>query len=194
MRPSGPRRPSPLRRFTGRRSRALRRAKASTTPRSEVIEPAFLASLRRRHRAELVLVLVQVEQLCPGWWADLSVLAEQLGTDRASLNRSLTKLERLGLLRRSRISNTGGNWVWWVKRREGDKPRGDDELGWRLFDIKTQTSLAVAVSKRWEWAARREINKNTFGAFLNGHQHVLLGRWRVTATPWDMTDCYDPAE
>lgn len=38
----------------------------TTASRSEVIEPEFLAALRRRHRSEPVLLMVQLEQLCPG--------------------------------------------------------------------------------------------------------------------------------
>jgi hypothetical protein len=159
-----------------------------------VIEAEFLASLRRRHRVELVLTLVQLEQLCPGWWADLSEMAEQLGTDRGSLNKSLTKLEQLGLLMRSRIGNTGGNWVWWVNRSAEDRPRAADEPGWQLRDEVSDYSARVPISTRWEWAAKRGINKNTFSAFLNGGQKVLHGRWRIASTPWDVTDCYDPPD
>jgi len=141
-----------------------------------VIEAEYLASLRRRHRAELVITLVQLEQLCPGWWADLSELADQLGTDRGSLNKSLTKLESLGLLKRSRISNTGGNWP-------------DDEPGWRLRDEASDNVKLVSISKRWQWAANRGINKHTFSSFLNGGQRMLHGRWRIVSSPWDVTDC-----
>ena len=60
----------------------------------------------------MVLLLVQLEQVCPGWWVDLSQLAEQLGTDRATLNRSLVQLERLDLIRRYSLANGGGTWIW----------------------------------------------------------------------------------
>jgi hypothetical protein len=161
-----------------------------------VIEAEFLASLRRRHRVELVLTLVQLEQLCPGWWADLSELADQLGTDRASLNRSLTKLERLGLVRRERISNTGGNWVWWVKRSEADEPRPEDEPGWRLRDVKVGKTIRVTIRDRWRWAERHGIAQPTMQSFLGGYQQTLHGRWKVTGSPWDenVTDCYDPPD
>lgn len=161
-----------------------------------MIEAGYLAALRRRLRAELVVTLVQLEQLCPGWWADVSELAEQLGTDRASLNRSLTKLQRLGLLRRESISNTGGNWVWWVKRSEDDLPRSGDEPGWRLRDQLLKRTIDVPISQRWSWAAGQGIPKNTFSAFLNGGQKTLRGRWRVLSSPWDVnvTDCEDPPD
>ena len=161
-----------------------------------MIEAEYLAALRRRLRTELVLTLVQLDQLCPGWWADLSELAEQLGTDRASLNRSLTKLERLELLRRESISNTGGNWVWWVKRSEDDRARERDEPGWLLQDLQRRRVVHVPISQRWAWAARQGINRTTFGCFLNGGQKVLHGRWRVRASPWDtdVTECDDPSD
>ena len=159
-----------------------------------MIEAEFLASLRRRYRVELLITLVQLEQLCPGWWPDVSELAEQLGTDRSSLNRCLTKLERLGLLRRSMISNTGGNWVWWVKRSEGDEPRPEDEPGWRLRDVQSGRTVRVPISQRKEWAAARGIPTGTMRGFLNGHRTVLRGRWKVAGSPWDaiVNDCDAP--
>ncbi len=150
-----------------------------------MIEPAFLASLRRRHRAELVLVLVQLEQLAPGWWLTLHDLAEQLGTDRATLNRSIRKLENLGLLRRASISNSGGTWIWWVQRTEGDQPRPEDEPAWMLRDLSRKRPVRIPVSGRWAWAQRQGIPRQTMRSFLAGHQRVLRERWELVATPMD---------
>lgn len=150
-----------------------------------MIEPQFLASLRRRHRAELVLVMVQLEQLAPGWWLTLHDLAEQLGTDRATLNRSVRKLEDLGLLRRASISNNGGTWIWWVQRHEADAPRPEDEPAWVVFDEVSKRSIRIPVSDRWGWAERKEIPRQTMRSFLAGNQVVLRERWRLVATPLD---------
>jgi hypothetical protein len=150
-----------------------------------VIDPTYLATIRSQLRCELVVVLVQLEQLCPGWWADLAELAEQLGTDRATLNRALQKLERLGLLRRERISNTGGNWIWWVKRAEGDQPRPEDEPSWRLRDTHRGIIVQLPISKRWEWAERHDIPRATMRSFLNGHHRTLGNRWQVVRNPWE---------
>ncbi|MEN9489729.1 MAG: hypothetical protein RJA63_178 [Pseudomonadota bacterium] len=152
-----------------------------------MIEPEFLASLRRRHRAELVLVLVQLEQLAPGWWLTLQELADQLGTDRATLNRSIRKLEDLGLLRRASISNCGGTWIWWAQRSEDDAPRPEDEPAWVLRDVKRRLQQRVTISERWEWARREGIPRQTMRSFLAGHQRVLRERWELVATP---LDCY----
>ena len=150
-----------------------------------MIDPAYLAALRCQLRCELLLTMVQLEQLCPGWWADLSELALQLGTDRATLNRTLTKLEALGLIRRERISNTGGNWVWWVKRRDGDQPRAEDEPAWKLRDIQRREVVRVTIRSRWAWAEARGIPRATMRGFLNGHRRTLKGRWQVVGSPWD---------
>ena len=150
-----------------------------------MIDPAYLAALRCQLRCELLLTMVQLEQLCPGWWADLSELALQLGTDRATLNRTLTKLEALGLIRRERISNTGGNWVWWVKRRDGDQPRPEDEPAWKLRDMQRREVVRVTISARWRWAEAKGIPRATMRGFLNGHRRTLKGRWQVVGSPWD---------
>ena len=151
-----------------------------------MIAPEFLAALRRRHRAELVLVLVQLEQLAPGWWLTLQDLADQLGTDRATLNRSVRRLEDLGLLRRASISNTGGTWIWWVQRSATDQPRPEDEPAWLLADsARKGRRERVTISRRWQWAAEHGIPRPTMQSFLGGHQQTLRGRWRIVGTPMD---------
>lgn len=150
-----------------------------------MIAPDFLAALRRQHRAELVLVLVQLEQLCPGWWLTLQELAEQLGTDRATLNRSIRKLEDLGLLRRSTVSNNGGTWIWWVKTDAEQQPQPENEPAWVIKDIHNKTRYRVPLSKRWEWAQRRGIPRQTMRSFLAGGQSVLRETWQLVSTPMD---------
>lgn len=152
-----------------------------------MIEPEFLAALRRRHRAELVLVLVQLEQVAPGWWLTLTELADQLGTDRATLNRSIRKLEDLGLLRRTSISNCGGTWIWWVQRHEQHQPRPEEEPAWELRDLSRRRTERVTIAQRWEWGKQRGIPRQTMRSFLAGHQEVLRERWRLISTP---LDCY----
>lgn len=150
-----------------------------------VIEPGFLASLRHRYRAELVLVMVQLEQVAPGWWLTLQELAEQLGTDRATLNRSLRKLEDLGLVRRTSISNSGGTWIWWVQRHQSDAPRLEDEPAWVVRDVKRRTLHRVTLSERWAWAEQQGIPRPTMQGFLGGYQKVLRSRWAMVSSPWD---------
>lgn len=155
-----------------------------------MIEPSFLAELRHRHRAELCLVLVQLEQVCPGWWLTLSDLAEQLGTDRATLNRSLSHLNRLGLIRYASLSNCGGTWIWWVKCTHADSPASKAEPAWVIKDINSRYTTRIPVSSRAEWAARHGIPYPTLRGFLAGSQMTLRNRWRVISSPLDAIPCH----
>ncbi|MCE2836891.1 MAG: hypothetical protein LW834_08000 [Cyanobium sp. 49614_E6] len=148
-----------------------------------MIAPSHLAALRRRHRAELILVLVQLEQLCPGTWDNLGDLAEQLGTDRATLNRSISQLRRLGLIGCVSRSN-GGTWLWWVSRHDGDAPAPEDEPAWVLRSHPCRYTRIPLTGTR-EWAQRRGIPYPTLRSFLAGHQRVLRGTWQLASTPFD---------
>jgi len=148
-----------------------------------VIDPAFLAALRRQHRSELVLALVQLEQVVPGWWLMLEELAEQLGTDRSTLNRSICKLERLGLLRRASYSNCGGTWIWWVKRSATDQPAPDAEPAWVARDVKRRLTERITISGRWQWAAKHGIPRGTMSSWLYGYQRLLRDRWEIVESP-----------
>lgn len=132
--------------------------------------------------------MVQLEQLCPGWWETLEDLAEQLGTDRATLNRSLRHLEDRGLIRRCSISNRSGTWIWWVKRSEGEEPNADDEPGWVLRSTTSQWRTKIPISQRRAWAKRRGIPLPTLIGFLHGRQKVLRNQWVLASSPVDCDD------
>jgi hypothetical protein len=149
-----------------------------------MIEPSHLAALRRRLRAELVLVLVQLEQLCPGTWDNLGDLAEQLGTDRATLNRSISQLRRLGLIGCASRSNSGGTWLWWVSSCAGDAPPPEAEPAWVLCTDQYHYTRIPLTGTR-EWAKRRGIPYPTLRSFLAGNQRILRGTWRLASTPFD---------
>jgi hypothetical protein len=150
-----------------------------------VIDPAFLAQLRRRHRCQIVTTLVQLEQLCPNWWPTQRELADQLGIIRSELCSNMQELARLGLLGKIARSNTGGTWVYWVKRSEKDVL--DESLipAWVVRDQLRHTSERIHVDKIKEWALWREIPYNTLRSFLMGRQKVMDGRWTLVRTPFD---------
>lgn len=158
-----------------------------------MIDPKFLAALRHRYRAELVLVLVQLEQVAPGWWLTIDELAQQLGTDRSTLNHSIRKLETLGLLRRTSISNSGGTWIWWVKQDENDTPQPDNEPAWVVRDLKRHKHERIPISQRWEWSERHGIPRPTMQGFLGGYQQVLRQRWEIVSSPFDLLSSEEAA-
>lgn len=153
-----------------------------------VIEPSYLAQLRRTLRVEHVVTLVQLEQLVPDWWPNLTDLAEQLGSERATLNRCLVNLERQGLLRRVTRSNSGGTWIWWVKRAKQEKPDDSAAPRWVLCDINTRGRREVIVGAERSFAAAQGLNMHTLRGFLAGHRPLLAGRWRLVSSPLDLPE------
>jgi DNA-binding transcriptional regulator YhcF (GntR family) len=153
-----------------------------------MITPAYLADLRRRLRAEQTMTLVQIEQLCPGWWPTLTDLAEQLGTERATLNRCMSKLERQGLLRRVTRGNGGGTWIWWVKRSADDQPDDSGAPRWVLRDTITEARKEIIVGQERAFAAAKGIPYHTVRNFLAGHRPLLAQRWRLISTPLQIED------
>jgi hypothetical protein len=150
-----------------------------------VIDPTYLAQIRRRFRPELVIAMVQLEQVSPGWWATQIELAEQLGTEQKTLTGALSRLRAEGMICTTVMGKNGGTWIWWVKRSEADRPRPSDEPAWRVRDMTADGPIRIPVSKRWEWAEKREIPKATMQSFLHGYQLTLRKRWRIISTPWD---------
>jgi hypothetical protein len=150
-----------------------------------MIDPTYLATIRRQYRAELVIAWVQMEQVCPGWWPTQIELAEQLGTAQKTLCEALARLRTDGMIRTTVMGKNGGTWIWWVKRGEADRPRPGDEPGWRIRDTEADRAIKIPVSQRWEWAAAHQIPKATMQSFLHGYQLTLRKRWRIVSTPWD---------
>jgi hypothetical protein len=153
-----------------------------------VIDPPYLAQLRRELRAEQAMTLVQIEQLVPGWWPTLTDLAEQLGTERATLRRTIGRLERQNLLRRVTRGNSGGTWIWWVKRSANDKPSDADAPRWRLRDMACNRSQVIIVGQERQFAAAKGIPYHTVRNFLGGHRPMLAKRWKILSSPLVLED------
>lgn len=149
------------------------------------IHPTYLAALRRQQRCELTLLMVQLEQVIPNWWASLNDLADQLGSERATLNKALLTLDKKGLIARASLSNVGGTWIWWVKRHPGDQPSPELEPCWKLYDYRLKTSVRITIPERQQWAKRNGIPWATMRGFLCGRQIKLDGRWVIRSTPMD---------
>jgi hypothetical protein len=153
-----------------------------------MIQPAFLAQLRRALRAEQAMTLVQIEQLVPNWWPTLTDLAEQLGTERATLNRCLSRLEQRGLLRRVTRGNSGGTWIWWVKRSEQDQPDDSAAPRWILREVTCGRRREIIVGQERAFAAAQGLSHHTVRNFLGGHRPILAKRWKLMSSPLQLPD------
>lgn len=148
-----------------------------------MIEPVFLAALRRQHYAPQLLLLVQLEQLTPGYWLTQADLADQLGITPETLRKSMAWLRDRDLLRFT--CGMRGTWVWWIARREGERPDESQEPCWVFRRRSTGNLHRVPMSGVEAWAARRRIHKETLKHWLMGTTRVLAGRWELAGTPMD---------
>jgi hypothetical protein len=155
-----------------------------------MIEPEFLADLRRRFYAPQLLLLVQLEQLTPGYWLTQAELAEQLGITPETLRKSMAWLRDRDLLRFT--CTMRGTWVWWVARREGDRPDPSLEPCWLFRNRIGRQVLRVPMSGVSAWAERHGLHQETVKHWLMGTTRLLDGRWELAGTPMDPfmpTDC-----
>jgi hypothetical protein len=151
-----------------------------------VIEPEYLAQLRRKYCARTLMLMVQLEQRAPEWWPNLGIMAGQFGCDRSAMNVCLIKLDKLGLVGRYSSPGNGGTWVWWVKRSRTDKC--PPPPSWKIVDIHTGSVNLIRVDQHKEWAEANRIPARTVRDFLDGNIKIMRGRWRLVSTPFDRSD------
>lgn len=151
-----------------------------------MIDPTYLASLRRLYSSEYLLLLVQLELLSPPFWRETQrLLAQDLGVHRSNLNRALQFLQRRELIRYVTRSGAPGIWIWWVKTSEADRPNLANQPCWTLARLDNSGRLRVPVDASEQWAADRGVTREAMRRFLAGRQRTLGGRWRLVAGPID---------
>jgi hypothetical protein len=150
-----------------------------------MIDPTFLASLRRQYNAQDLLLLVQLEQVAPTWWPNQEEMADQFGTERSVIYKSLMRLEGRGLI--AKHASKRGTHVWWVRRHKNDKPDKRNAPAWVLRDMqsKWKTLIRVPVDLERAWCQKEGILFRTFQKLTYGKTSLLAGRWELAGHPWD---------
>lgn len=147
------------------------------------IAAELIAELRRQYNCQDLLLMVQLEQVCPGFWMNLLELSAQLGCDRSTFYRSLKRLRSRGLICYTAVSNNGGAWIWWVKRHQHDKPNPDNEPAYVICDTEQHKTFELKISQRFEWADDNAIPRETMRNWLMGCSDLLRKRWRLVSLP-----------
>jgi hypothetical protein len=147
-----------------------------------MINPPFLADLRRRLRAEVVLLYVQLEQVCPQWWTSQREMAEELGVQPATLCRALQRLRHYDLIRTT--GSKHGTIVWWVRRHQAETPDESLAPAWILRDRK-RLLHRVPLGQERQWCKDHKVSYRSFQMLAGGHCHWLKDRWELRNTPMD---------
>jgi hypothetical protein len=149
-----------------------------------MIEPDYLSFLRGKYQSQDLLLMVQLEQIVPGWWPSQPELAQQLGLEPHATGQALRRLSKRGLIEMITYGK-GGTFIWWVKRSARDKPRPSDTPSWMIRNIHTGKVEQVTIYDRQSWAERNGLNYNSFRMFLYGYRKIMAGTFKLVATPID---------
>ena len=151
-----------------------------------MIDPSYLATLRSQMRAELVLTMMQLDPLVPGWWESRHALGAELGVTGFALGANLSALARKGLVAHAPLNGGSGTFVWWVKRSPIDMPDPALVPAYVVRNITRRLHERIPVNGITQWAAVRGISRSTMGDFLGGRVKKLRNRWELVSTPYDL--------
>lgn len=148
----------------------------------DVRRSAWIADLRRRHRSETVLTLLQLQELGPGLYAP-DDLVEGLGIQPSSANQILARLKCAGLLRYEGWRKRG-RLIWWIADCDNTTPDPARFPRW-VLRVNAVREVEVLFGRQREAADRLGVHWKTFSNFLSGSygDHRLLGDWYVAKDP-----------
>lgn len=143
----------------------------------------WIADLRRRHRPETVLTLLQLQVLGPGLYTT-EELVDLLGVQSSSTSLSLARLKGAKL-----IEYVGwpkkGRLIWYVA--DWDNQTVDRWSHYPRWVLKANAAkeAEVLLGREREAADRLGVNHKTLSNFLSGRygQCRLLGEWEIKLNP-----------
>ena len=144
---------------------------------------AWLADLRRSHRSETVLTLLQLQELGPGLYTTQD-LVEHLGVQSSSTNLSLARLKGAGLLRYEGWCKKG-RLIWWVASWDDRTPDPATQYPRWVLRANAAKEAEVLLGKEREAARKLCVDPKTLGNFLSGRYGDcrLLGEWMIKTNP-----------
>ncbi len=151
---------------------------------------AWLASLRRSHRPETILTLLQLQELGPGLYSTRT-LNEPLGVQTNSTNVALGRLKRAGLLCYEAWGNKG-RLIWWVADWNDRVPDREKQHPRWVLRASGGREAEVLLGSQREVAQRLNIDHKTLTNFLGRRydNNRLLGKWSIKTDPIEfVTQC-----
>lgn len=150
----------------------------TTTSRSE-----WIADLRRRHRPETLLTLLQLQELGPGLYSSTDLVG-LLGIQTSSINLSLARLKCSGLIRYEGWLKKG-RLVWWVANWDAQEFDHQAMFPRWVLQANAVRTMEVLLGKERETARKLGVNYKSFSNFLGGGYGSarLLGEWSVKLNP-----------
>lgn len=150
----------------------------------------WLADLRRMHRPETVLTLLQLQALGPGLYATQDLVG-LLGVQSSSTNLSLARLKCAGLLRYEGWCKKG-RLIWWIA--DWDRTKVQPELYPRwVLRANAAKEVEILFGREREAADRLGVHWKTLSNFLSRRygDSRLLGQWEIKHDPVSFIKTHD---
>jgi hypothetical protein len=143
---------------------------------------AWLAELRRTHRPETILTLLQLQALGPGLYTTQD-LVELLGVQSSSTSLSLARLKCSGLVQYEGWCKKG-RLIWWIADWDGIRPAADRFPRW-VLRANAASEVEILFGREKEAAKGLNVHWKTMSNFLSRRysSHRLLGRWEIKHDP-----------
>ena len=143
---------------------------------------AWIADLRRAHRPETVLTLLQLQAIGPGLY-NTNQLIELLGIGSSSTNLALARLKCAGLLRYEGWPKKG-RLIWWIADFDDSTPQLERYPRW-VLRANAAKEAEVLLGREREAAKKLNVHWKTLSNFLSGRygECRLLGEWEIKHTP-----------
>lgn len=151
---------------------------------------AWLADLRRSHRSETILTLLQLQELGPGLYTT-SDLVGLLGVQSSSTNLSLARLKSAGLLQYEGWGKKG-RLIWWIADHDNTKPDPATQYPRWVLRANAAKEAEVVLGREREAAQKLCVHPRTLSNFLGGRygDNRLLGEWSIKTNPIEfVTQC-----
>lgn len=144
---------------------------------------AWIADLRRRHRPETVLTLLQLQALGLGLYTS-EELGELTGMSESALVTSFARLQCLGLIRYEGWPKKG-RLVWWIADWDAPPPDPATQFPRWVLRANAVRQIEVPLGKEPEAAKQLGVDLKTFRNFLGRRTgcYRLLGQWQIQFDP-----------
>jgi hypothetical protein len=144
---------------------------------------AWIADLRRQHRPETVLTLLQLQALGPGLYTR-DELQERLGLSDRAVIQSFARLQAHGLIRYEGWQ-TKGRLIWWIADWNAAPPDPATQFPRWVLRANAAHRVEVLFGKEKEAAKRFGVDHGSFRNFLGRRtsHNRLLGQWQVQLDP-----------
>lgn len=150
----------------------------TTTSHSE-----WIADLRRQHRPETVLGLLQLQVLGPGLYP-APELARCLGIEARTIDSMMKRLKSAALVEYESWGKRG-RLVWWIASHSDLAPDRAMLFPRWILQANAVRKLEVLFGTEKEMAEKLGVSWRTLSNFLNESRsgYRLLGQWSIKVNP-----------